>query len=445
MNPSLRIRQVVVGVVAFPLSVLPFLAYANLTPEGRLIRDRVLVALSRPVLPALAVAQQRAAAAAAPRYEGAVMTLVYHGLGSASDGEGGTVISPKRFGEHLAALKAAGMRAVTASDVARSFATGRPLPSNAVMITFDDGRTDAMMFADPLLEQARMKATMFVITGAAARPGVYYASWDRLEDAARSGRWDLQAHTDASHAEHDVGGGRTLPKLTSLAPGETIDEYRARVRRDLAKSSAALEEHTGRPPVAFAYPFGAYGADRTNSAAIAEVLREEVDRRYALAFHQDEQESVPLVTPDHDPVRLRRLEVGNWSGVGLLRQIKAAADRTLKPMADPPAPTFPDQAGPEPVQSKKVDPVEEPPASPTGAPAPVPRITVPAVRVPAAPITTVAPPVTPVAPPAPTSPPTTIRVPAPPPPAPTTTTTRPQGSDNCGGQGHGKPCRNGKR
>ena len=94
---------------------------------------------------------------------------------------------PARFGEHLATLRAAGMHTVTAADVARAFGAGKPLPPNAVMISFDDGRADAMMWADPLLKQAGMKATMFVISSAAADPGIYYAGWERLRAAARSG------------------------------------------------------------------------------------------------------------------------------------------------------------------------------------------------------------------------------------------------------------------
>ena len=445
MLASMRLRQVIIGILAFPLSALPFLAYGTLTPEGRLIRDKVLVAVSRPVLPALQMAQRRAAARVAPRYDGAVMALVYHGLGSSSDGEGGTVISPKRFGEHLATLKAAGMNAVTAADVARSFTTGRPLPPNAVMITFDDGRTDAMMFADPLLDQAGMKATMFVITGAASKPGVYYASWDRLEDASRSGRWDLQAHTDASHVEHDVGDGRTLPALTSLKPGESIEAYRTRVRRDLGMSSAAIAKHTGRRPVAFAYPFGAYGADRTNSPAIRQIVQEEVSRRYALAFHQDEQETVPLATPDQDRAGIRRLEVGNWSGVQLLRHIAAAAARTPS-LAVAPTP------GSEEVGSRigtPLPPDGQQPAESAPAPAP-PGTTTTTVRVPVPGVPSVSvPPLVPnpgSIPPVPTTPPTTIRPPAPPPTVlPTTTTTVPGKPDNCGGKAHGNPCKNGSR
>ena len=445
----MRLRQLIAGLLAFPLSVLPFIAYGTMTPEGRLVRDKVLVAISRPVLPALALAQRKAAALAAPRYEGAVMTLVYHGLGSGSDGEGGTVISPARFGEHLATLKAAGMHTVTAREVADAFAGRRTLPPNAVMITFDDGRTDAMMFADPLLEQARMKATMFVITGAASKPGVYYAGWKRLSGAAKSGRWDLQAHTDSSHVEHAVAGGRTLPALTSLAEDETVEEYRARVRRDLSKSSAALKEHTGRAPLAFAYPFGAYGADRTNSSAIRDVLHEEIARRYVLAFHQDEQDTVPLAAPGQDRTGLRRLEVGNWSGVGLLRRIAAAAARTPKPQSpteatqiaapSPPAPTSEEMA------SQIGTPFPRDEAQPGPAPTTTLKVPVPP-RPSVSPVTvTVPPPPAPV-PPVPTSPSTTIRVPTTsPPPAPTPPTTTAPEPHNCGGQGHGNPCRPKKR
>ncbi len=43
-----------------------------------------------------------------------------------------------------------------------------------------------MMFADPLLQQASMVATMFVITNAASEPGVYYAGWDDIQGIDRA-------------------------------------------------------------------------------------------------------------------------------------------------------------------------------------------------------------------------------------------------------------------
>lgn len=337
-----QLGQLVIGLLALPLSAAPFLAYGTFTPEGRLVRDRLHVALSPPRLVKLTDAQQRAAAQAAPRYGGKVMALVYHGIGSGTDSDGGGsarfAISPERFGEHLATLRAAGMNTVTAADVARAFGAGKPLPDNAVLISFDDGRTDALMWADPLLKQAGMKATMFVISEAAAEPGIYYAGWKRLRAAARSGRWDIEAHTHGAHREQRASGGERLPVLTSLAPKESLDEYRRRVEHDLEENSAAILAHIGRRPVALAYPFGAYGADRTNDPGIRDVLREEVARRFVLAFHQDDQDSVPLVDPSQDRVSLRRLEVENVSGLGLLRLI----NRSAGPGASP----APEEGGP---------------------------------------------------------------------------------------------------
>ncbi|MBA3349108.1 MAG: polysaccharide deacetylase family protein [Actinobacteria bacterium] len=322
-----RTRQLIVGILALPLSLLPFFGYLNLTPEGRSVRDRVEVALVPPELPRLSRDQAAEAARNAPRYRGAVMLLAYHGVGSTSDAEGGFIVSPDRFAEHLAVLRAAGMHTVTARQVADAFENGAPLPSEAVMISFDDGRSDAMMFADPLLEQAGLVATMFVITNAASEPGVYYAGWDDIETYADSGRWDIEAHTAAMHREQSTEGGHMLPALTSLTAGESLASFRARIRGDLARASTAIEAHVGDPAVAFAYPFGAYGKDRSNDPAIRRIVRQEVSRRYLVAFHQDDQGTIPLATCANEPLGLRRLEVQSWSGMELLERIQTAAER----------------------------------------------------------------------------------------------------------------------
>ncbi|MEY2567901.1 MAG: hypothetical protein QOE35_2430 [Actinomycetota bacterium] len=447
------LRQVLVGLLALPLSLGPFVAYASFTAEGKLLLERVTVAINPPKLPDLSASELAAARAMAPRYRGAVMALVYHGIGSGSDGDDRFVLSAGRFAEHLAVLRAAGMHTVTAREVATAFTSGRPLPPNAVMISFDDGRYDAVRFADPLLKQAGMRATMFVITSKASNPGVYYAPWSRLEAASRSGRWDLESHTADSHHEQPVPDGRSLPALTSLTRGESISSYRARVRADLARASAAISAHTGRRPVAFAYPFGAFGGDRTNAADVRRVLGEEVTRQYAVAFHQQDQQTVPLVTAGQPRAGLRRLEVGDWPALTLLAHIGRAALS---------APSTPPDAVP--VPPEPLVPIVAP-APPAPAPAPVPATSVQSIssapparvtrasRLPATPTTT---------PPAsgfastwtpPTRSPSSTPRPASPPPAATkppntTPTTKPPVTvppttsppTNCGGQPHGKPC-----
>ena len=313
-----------------------------------------------------------------------------------------------RFGEHLATLKAAGMQAVTAADIAWSMATGTPLPERAVMISFDDGRTDALLWADPLLKQAGMKATMFVISETAAKPSLYYADWAKLRAAARSGRWDIEAHSHSAHRMQRVDSGEELPALTSLAPGESLAEYQARVQEDLERNSSAIQAHIGQRPVAFAYPFGAYGAERANDPRIEEILRNEVANRFVLAFHQDGQDTVPLVDLSQSRIGLRRLSIENWSGTDLLRRIaKVVTDSA------PPGPAGP-LAGSDPV-TKTLPPI---PFVPDRQKGPGPSSAPPGTTTTPEPATT-----TTVLPPPstapPTSGPTTTTRP------PTTTTTRP--------------------
>ena len=134
-DPDVPVRhrqfvQLIVGLLALPLSAFcPSWPTASSPPKDGCSETGSIVAVS----PAAAARTHRRAAAApavagAPRYRGKVMALVYHGVGSTSDAEGGFVVSPSRFGEHLATLRAAGMQTVTAADVARAFAGGQPVP-----------------------------------------------------------------------------------------------------------------------------------------------------------------------------------------------------------------------------------------------------------------------------------------------------------------------------
>jgi poly-beta-1,6-N-acetyl-D-glucosamine N-deacetylase len=322
-----RARQRLMGLFALPLSIVPFVAYFRFTGEGELLWSRVRVAIVKPQLPALSSADVSWARAHAPAYRAGVAVLVYHGVGSKGD-ESRFAVTPDQLASQLAYLRAAGMHPVTAREVAAAFQAHLPLPPRAVLLTFDDGRAEAMLWADPLLAQAHAKATMFVIAQAAGSHGVFYASWDQLRHYERSGRWDLESHTAGLHHLQTVADGRQLPALTSLAPGETVAAYTRRIRSDLAAASADLEKEIGQRPVAFAYPFGAYGAERTNDPVTQPLVWAAVDRQYQLAFEQDDQLTVPLTTCTSDRLRLRRIDVGHWSGRDLLLRLTRAAALT---------------------------------------------------------------------------------------------------------------------
>jgi len=317
-----RPLQTLIGLLLLPVSLLPFWAYFRYTAEGRVLWTRATIDLSPPHLPLV-----RVAATPLQPYTGGVAVLVYHGLGSTLAAEGRFTISISKFAEQIATLRAAGMEFVTARDLVELRRRGVAPPPNAVMITFDDGRSEAMMLADPILAQARARATMFVITDAAADPGIFYASEDDLRGYAASGRWDLEGHTAGLHDLQDTRAG-SLPKLTSLADDESLAEFERRVNSDLDRADRFLRDITGQPPVAFAYPFGAYGADRSNDPRIGVVLPAILARHYALGFQQDDQATVPLVGCADPALRLRRLEVESWTGTQLLARIEAMRART---------------------------------------------------------------------------------------------------------------------
>jgi peptidoglycan/xylan/chitin deacetylase (PgdA/CDA1 family) len=310
-----------IGLAMLPLSLIPFIVYFGGTPEGRLLWTRAKVQLFPPTLPKITPTEARRDAQFAPRYTGGVAALVYHGIGSSTDAEGRYSLSVERFGEQLDALRAAGMHFVTARELALDYRNHRVPPANAVMLTFDDGRAEAMMLADPLLRAAHARATMFVITGRAEDHGLFYASTGALRGYAHDGAWDLESHTDAEHVMQETKGGR-LPRLTSLANGETLSAYRSRIATDLDQADRVLTRLTGARPVAFAYPFGAYGADRTNDPAIRASLKNLIAHRYALSFQQDDQPTLPLVTCADARTTLRRLDVLPWTGTQLLTRIK---------------------------------------------------------------------------------------------------------------------------
>lgn len=246
------------------------------------------VALSRPFDPgqeaAPAVRPDPAAARAAaelPRHPGSVLALTYHGVSDA--GRAGGTLSRELFGEHMATLAAAGYETVRLRDV-EDLLAGRPvrLPSRPLLITFDDGRLTDWTNADPVLREHGFTAVGFLTTGKIVRPGTpsRHLSTRQVRELAATGRWEFGSHSHDQHDLTDVPGdvAAPLPNLI-LVDGkrETIEHWRARVRRDLARSQRFFRETLGREATAFSYPFGEPGGsgnDPRTAAELPALLRE---------------------------------------------------------------------------------------------------------------------------------------------------------------------------
>jgi peptidoglycan/xylan/chitin deacetylase (PgdA/CDA1 family) len=89
-----------------------------------------------------------------------VSILCYH---SVADDPSDTTIAPDSFDRQLSMLERSGAQFVSLDDVVAWQQGSMQLPRRAVALTFDDGYTDFVSNALPILEKHNAKATLFVL------------------------------------------------------------------------------------------------------------------------------------------------------------------------------------------------------------------------------------------------------------------------------------------
>lgn len=331
-TPSVRryLVETIFGILMLPLTLAPIWWYMSHNPNGYLMWLRGEYAIHAPATPQLNQTDTKLAWAFGKQRAYGVPVLVYHGIGKiVSDvheqGSGRYVVSRKNFAGQMRALEAAGYQPITPADLSLYLKSGDQsvLPSKPVLVTFDDGRSDAMIQADPILQDTNMKATMFVIGEDAGSQSFYYESWGRLASYASSGRWTLENHTFGLHHIHDfVRFHHPVGALVDPLKGETVAKYTKRVEVDLTADDQAIADHTGQHPIAFAYPFSDWG--QYSKPAISSALKHVLHDHFALAFDDAQQSGWRPVLAGDDTMHLHRLEVMNWTAVQFIQRLSAA-------------------------------------------------------------------------------------------------------------------------
>ena len=241
----------------------------------------------------------------------------------------GRFVLVDRLREHLEALRSAGYHPITLKDVRDFYFEERPLPSKAVLLTFENAHKSTYFDASKVLRALRWHATMGVVT----RP---VREWDDdvllrpyLKDMALDATWDLAGESDngTSFIPSDSHGGTqpffsTRQWLESDKRFETLAEFDARIEEDHARSMEEFTNHVGVAPQAFFFPNGNYGQFGTANWALREANLEAVDRHYRLGFILNNK---PLNTRSTDPRRLNRFSVpADWNAERLLRELDLA-------------------------------------------------------------------------------------------------------------------------
>ncbi len=145
-------------------------------------------------------------------------------------------VTPQDFSAQMRLLAARGFHTVTLDDLMGAMEHREALPSNPVILTFDDGYEDFYTAAYTLLKELDFKSTAFIITGKVGQKG--YLTWDQIKEIQASGLVQFESHT----VDH------TDMKYIPLAMAQ----------QELVRSKAILEQQLGRPVDYFCYPAGHY-------------------------------------------------------------------------------------------------------------------------------------------------------------------------------------------
>jgi peptidoglycan/xylan/chitin deacetylase (PgdA/CDA1 family) len=242
--------------------------------------------------------QDRAVWRSATTGRARVPVLLYHGVAERAEfsnqADAFYAIAPAEFAKQMALLHLAGYTAITLEQFHR-FHAREPvdLPDHPILLTFDDGRADALRNADQVLARYAWSAVMFVDVGAVTNRSPEYATWQDLAAMQGSGRWSVQLHAGRGHhnIRYGAGAGDVGPfyAYRDALHGETLTDWHRRVVADLEWGDSELRRHVpGYRPLAFAPPFGAYGQLSTNDPEIPALMSRELRERFGLVFVQDD-------------------------------------------------------------------------------------------------------------------------------------------------------------
>lgn len=179
---------------------------------------------------------------------------------------------------------------------------------NQLAITFDDAYDSVYSTAAPMLADRGYPYTIFVNTEAVGGHG--YMTWEQLAE--------LQQNEGVTIANHSADHGHLARK-----PGESQEQWQARITNSLDSAQATLEEKLGSATPLFAYPYGEF--DNALEAELA-------DR----GWYGYGQQSGPIGASS-GPTRLPRFPMANAYG-----QLNGLADKLQSKAFPVPADQLPE-------------------------------------------------------------------------------------------------------
>lgn len=189
-------------------------------------------------------------------------------------------VNKDHLNDHFAWLKKNNYHVIGVQDVLDAMQGLKPLPSKAVMLTFDDGYLSFYTRALPLLKKYRYPATLAVVGSWLEQGSVKgvkpLMSVAQIREAMATGLVEIASHTyDLHHGVVSNPQGNEQSAVTARLYSSEYDEYekdedyRKRIFSEVEKSSEKLLQLIGIRPRVMVWPYGEYNAIALEAAKMA--------------------------------------------------------------------------------------------------------------------------------------------------------------------------------
>lgn len=116
------------------------------------------------------------------------IALSYFGVGRTGTPK---LVAKKQLDQQLKALQDQGYVTISQQDVLDFYQKGKPLPDKALFLSFEDGRNDSSLFAQPLLEKYNYKATFLSYANKMGNSDHKFVQPNDMLKMAKTGYWEL--------------------------------------------------------------------------------------------------------------------------------------------------------------------------------------------------------------------------------------------------------------
>ncbi|XCA84116.1 polysaccharide deacetylase family protein [Exiguobacterium mexicanum] len=246
--------------------------------------------------------------------------------------------------QQLTLLKEQGFETISQDQVTDFLEKGKPLPDKALFLSFEDGRNDSSIFAQPILEALNYRATMFTYADKMDTSDTKFLKPRDLSPMMRSGYWELGSNgyqltyinTFNDKGEHlGVIPENDVPDKTEieyynhylmdylrdeyLISTESKREMEERITDDYARMQSIYEESFGFVPKSYAIMHANSLYNNMNEYVEA-INDQNIRETFGIHFNRDRN---AFNDQDSDAYDLTRIQaIPSWSVNHLLMKLK---------------------------------------------------------------------------------------------------------------------------